>query len=115
MAEKSKFLRLMGAKDSKASMEQLSCSAESTTALCEKLQESQCHLHKKVKQGCKFCQRHAEAVTKLKEDKAVLHRTCTQSDQSLQQQRQRERDLESEYLDARRRNMRNQRAGLGAF
>eukprot|EP00927_Polykrikos_kofoidii_P083929 TRINITY_DN8720_c1_g1_i1.p1 TRINITY_DN8720_c1_g1~~TRINITY_DN8720_c1_g1_i1.p1 ORF type:complete len:685 (-),score=145.24 TRINITY_DN8720_c1_g1_i1:138-2096(-) len=34
-------------------------------------ERSRCHLHKKSKQGCKFCQRHVEFVNKGKEEKAA--------------------------------------------
>jgi len=38
----------------------------------EEAERQRCHLHKRPKEGCKFCQRHREFVSKKEEDKAAL-------------------------------------------
>lgn len=38
----------------------------------DKVEKSRCHLHKKPKDNCKFCQRHKELVDNVKEEKAAL-------------------------------------------
>jgi len=35
-------------------------------------ERQRCHLHKKIKDGCKFCQRHKDFVSRKEEDRAAL-------------------------------------------
>lgn len=38
----------------------------------DEAERQRCHLHKRIKDGCKFCQRHKVFVSKKEEDKAAL-------------------------------------------